>query len=212
MIYNQEIGKILKSNVEIDLHETGFDYTFTDKLLFGRPRVDRAFITYANISNQKDYIRRNHPDSKKIIFTLVGIFIACFVAVVLTSTSVVSGSPYEGYYNAGFYIALISVFLVYKFVAVQKVIKLTENKGLTFLLLNIDGAETVAQRIFEMRNKYLREKFIENNNYKTLTVELVEYLASLGVITKEEATQIKGEIRPITSTPVGFGVMEKQEN
>src|SRR4051812_32429017 len=117
MKYHQQIGRFLKSELDIELHETGFDYLFADKLLFGKPRTDKDFIPYTNITNQKEFARRNHPDSKKIIFTLVAIFIIGLIIVVSTSVNWVYGSPYEGYYSAGFYIALITIFFVYKYVA-----------------------------------------------------------------------------------------------
>ncbi len=208
MKYTQNYGRFLKSTLEIDLHETGFDYLFTDKLLFGQPRMDKAFITYTNITNQRIFAKRNHPDSKKIIFTLVAIFLACFVVVVSTSANAVYASPYEGYYTAGFYAGLIAVFVVYKFFAVQKVIKMSESNGGSFLVLNNEGGEKIIEEILKNRNNYLREKFISNNNYKTLSLESVEYLTSIGVIGREEATEIKEKIRPNSAGVVGFDKKE----
>jgi hypothetical protein len=208
MKYNQKIGKFFKSELDIELLETGFDYVFTDNLLFSKPRTEKAFIPYTNISNQKEFVTRNHPDSRKIIFTLVAIFIIGLIIVVSTSVNWVYGSPYERYYTAGFYIAIIAVFFIYKFTAVQKVIKVFEHSGGSFLILNEREGEKIIGEIITYRNKYMRDKFISKDNYKALSIESVEYLASLEVISKEEANEIKEKIRPNTGEAMGFDQKE----
>lgn len=208
MKYNQKYGNLLKSELEIDLQETGFNYTFTDRSLFGPPRMDNAFIPYTNITNQKNYTKRAQPYVKRIIVPLGVLFVLCFIAIVVSYSTESNGTPYEQYLNIGFYAALFTIFAVYKLIGVQKVITMQEHNGLMFTIFNDDQAEAIIKDILSRRNKYLKDKFIDNNNYKTLSLESVEYLASVGVVDREEANQIKEKIRPNTAGSVGFNLQQ----
>ena len=208
MKYHQIYGKLLKSELKLDLQETGFNYTFTDRNLFGPARTDTAFIAYTNITNQKNYIKRAQPFAKKIIIPISMIIVACFIGVVVSSTSVPLGSTYERYMNLGFYAGLFGVFAIYKLLGAQKVITVIENNGSLFTIFNDSQAEIILADIYKKRNEYLRQKFIDNNNYKSLSLESVEYLLSLGVIEGEEAQKFKEAIR---SNPTGGMGFDKKE-
>jgi hypothetical protein len=210
MKYSQSKGKLLKSTIEIDLQETGFKYLFTDKGFFGQPRVDDAFIPYANITNQKIYTKRSQPAAKKIVTSLAVLFVICFIVIVAMSTNIAYGSSYETWLSTSFYALLVAIYLVYKFLGFQKVILIKENNGHLFTLLQDKQSDLIIKEILDRRNAYLKNKFIENNNYKMLSAETVEYLGSLGVITQEEAISIKEKNKPNGTGVVGFGIEEEK--
>ncbi len=205
MNYHQKCGLLLKSELSLDMQETGFKYIFTDKNLIGPSRTEEVFIPYTYITNQKTYAKRNHPSGKKVILPLAILILIIFVALVVSSTHITYGSVYETYLNIAFYVILASIFLIYKTLAVQKVVIIKEGNGLSFTLFKDTQTEEIIKDILKRRNTYLRGKYFDGDNYKTLSLESVEYLSSLEVINKDEAAQIKEKIRR-NAGGVGFKV------
>jgi len=209
MKYTQTTKGFFKTQVDLDLQDTGFQYVFMDKRRWQPSVVEESFIAYSGISNQKSHSVTGHSaaDSRTgirmtlIMMTIIVCAMLIFWRVGFTTKPV--PIAYQLLTMAA--IAGTLSLVVYKQFSEYKIIQIKNGSGF-FTILDDKQANTILQDIWKHRDHYLRKKFIDDDHYKNLTAESVEYLFSIKTITEEEAERFKTFIEKGAGEKVGFAI------
>ncbi|MFA6050398.1 MAG: hypothetical protein WC761_04345 [Candidatus Paceibacterota bacterium] len=150
---------LYRSKIEIDLMETGIDYTITDWRIGKRPSQEKGFMSYENVDNNKSYENRVHPK-----YTWL------------------KGATNIGMYFNPYATALfLLTFLGYKSAAKQEMVIVGSKASDYYFSLFDDGsAEEIMDAFYKARNAYLGKKYLSGP--ETPTKETMDRMVSLGVI------------------------------
>src|SRR3989344_4491129 len=195
MLYTQKIGWLFPAKIEIDLQETGFKYKLTQKKFNGEA-VNNLFFSYSEITNSRSVSNYTKEIPKNLylvgLVALFGIFISFAVG---TDGPSAADSPFLAFIGSNDRLVLWSIIIAsivfYRMVVFKKMITLETYSGGHFSVFKNDEGEKILNEIIARRNTYMRRKYIEDKiNKENLTLETVDWLASLDVVSKDEAVTL----------------------
>ncbi|MBM3257577.1 MAG: hypothetical protein FJY98_04675 [Candidatus Liptonbacteria bacterium] len=192
MEYIQKRSGLVSSEIKLDLQDTGFSYSSTDKPLIGKPQDSQLFFSYSEIGNSKEYQSTVHPFAKKLYLYAAVIFFAVYVAVLLGIWK--DKRTENSTDRALVWIPAILLIVGYRFLIKEKRIFVKTTSGGFLSVFDTKEGANIIKEIYKKRDAYLRKKYIEDKEVKkTLTLETLEYFRSLGIISIDEFEEIKAQ-------------------